>query len=112
LETLGDTGLLTDTPDENTLVISTSITDIAEFHQSMTGSHLRTAANDHLYRGGAIMEMIWRAGDGGEIVLAIRDGRTRQLNDPIGDRGDRFTDCRDTFQAWAVDLASFFGTAQ
>ncbi len=104
-------GLLTDEPDEHTLVISTAITDIGEFHQQTTGSHLANASAHNLMRGGAIMEMVWRAGPGGEIVLALRDGRTPEPSDPVTDRNDDFTDVRDAFDDWAADLSGFFGVA-
>jgi hypothetical protein len=103
------TNLLTNEPDDQTLVISTAITDVVRFQQQTTGTHLTNVATGNLLRGGTIMEMVWRAGPGGEIILAIRDGRTMELNDPITDRSDRFTDSRDNFDAWASDLAAFFG---
>lgn len=107
---LEDTGLLTNEPDSRTLVISVALTDAERFQQQTTGSHLSDAASSSLLRGGAIMEMVWRAGPGGDIVLALRDGRTMDLNSLVTDRDDRFTDTRDVFDIWAQDLRAFFGS--
>ncbi len=108
LHSFKNSGLLTSQPDERTLVISTAITDVGEFHEQTTGSHLARAPSSHLLRGGAVMEMVWRAGPEGEVVLALRDGRTPERYAPVTDRDDDFTDTRDAFEDWAVNLVDFF----
>jgi len=103
------TGLLTDTPDENTLVISTALTFVTELEQESTGSHIQGSTLTERTRGSTVMEMAWRAGPGGQLVTAIRDGRAPQNWAPVGDFDDRFTDNRDTFDVWAAEFASMFG---
>jgi len=111
LEAFDATGLLTDEPDEDTLVISPALTFVTEYDEQTTGSHLGGARVQDRIRGNTIMEMTWRAGPGGTMVAAIRDGRTPHIYAPVSDRDDRFTDARDTFGVWATEFASFFGPA-
>lgn len=103
------TGLLTDTPDENTLVISTALTFVSELEQESTGSHIQGSSATDRTRGSTVMEMAWRAGPGGTLVAAIRDGRSPQNWAPVGDFDDRFTDSRDAFDLWAAEFSSMFG---
>lgn len=103
------TGLLTDTPDENTLVISPSLVFVTELEQESTGSHIQGSTAADRTRGSTIMEMAWRAGPGGQLVTAIRDGRAPHYYAPVGDFDDRFTDSRDTFDVWAAEFAGMFG---
>lgn len=97
-------GLLEDAPGAQTLVISTTLTDIERFVPDFTGTHLTNAPSDNLSRGGAVMEMVWRAGAGGDIVLAIRDGRQPEIYHPVSDQDDRFTDTHDAFDIWTDEL--------
>ena len=108
LATFEDSGLLTSTPTATTLVISTTLTDVQRFTADRTGTHLANVPPDNRERGGATMEMVWRAGSGGEIVLAIRDGRQPEIYDPVTDQNDRMTDIRDAFGVWTDELAFFF----
>lgn len=103
------TGLLTDTPDESTLVISTALVFVTELEQESTGSHIQGSTATDRTRGSTIMEMAWRAGPSGPLVTAIRDGRASQNWAPVGDFEDRFTDSRDTFDTWAAEFAAMFG---
>lgn len=108
-DSFATTGLLTDEPDENTLIISTSLTYVSEYREESTGSRLSSRQASYRDRGDTIMEMTWRAGPGGELVAALRDGRTPQIYAPVADREDKFTDARDMMSVWAIELASFFG---
>ena len=101
-------GLLVDTPDENTLVISTALTDVERFTADFTGTHLADAPPDNRDRGGAVMEMVWRAGVGGDIVLALRDARQPEIYHPVTDQNDRLTDVHDAFDTWTEEMAYFF----
>jgi len=105
----GDSTLLTDTPDENTLVIEVSLVEAARLVQETTGSHLANASTDNLVRGGAFMEMSWRQGPGGDLVMAIRDGRRPEVYDPVLDSDDVWTDAKGAFELWSADIAGFFG---
>lgn len=104
------TGMLVDEPGEQTLVISPRLMFVEEYDERTTGTNIREVAPQYRERGHAVMEMIWRAGPGGEIVTAVRDGRGHQNHDPVTDRDDRFTDAKDVFVIWANDLAGFFGS--
>jgi len=105
------TGRLTDTPDENTLVISTSLVFVTELIQESTGSHIEGASATDRTRGSTIIEMTWHAGPGGQMVAAIRDGRAPHNYAPVGDFDDRFTDSRDAFDLWAGEFAAMFGAS-
>jgi len=105
------TGLLTDTPDEDSLVISTALVFVTELEQESTGSHIQGSTATDRTRGSTIMEMAWRAGPGGQLVAAFRDGRSPRHHAPVGDYDDRFTDSRDVFDNWAMEFASMFGAS-
>ena len=109
LRAFESTGLLTDEPGEDTLVISTSIIFVSQYDERTTGTHLAEASINNRIRGNAAMEMTWRAGPGGEIVAALRDGRWPEQYAPVTDRNDRFTDVHDIFNVWAMELTMFFG---
>jgi len=109
LEVFDATGLLTDEPSENTLIISPALIFVTEYEEQTTGSHLGGARIQDRIRGNTIMEMTWRAGPDGTMVAALRDGRTPHIYAPVSDREDRFTDARDAFGLWASEFASFFG---
>ncbi len=108
LQAFSGTDLLVQEPGPRTLVISTYLTNVERFIVEGTGTHLAEAPPDYRTRGGATMEMIWRAGPGGDIVLALRDGRQPEIYDPVGNQDDRFTDIREAFDVWAENLAFFF----
>jgi len=104
-----ETGLLTGEPNENTLVISPSITYVTEYDEQETGTQLSAGSRwQNRIRGNTIMEMTWRAGQDGTVVTAIRDGRTPFQYSPVTDHDDRFTDARDSFDYWSQMFASFF----
>ncbi len=109
LEALAPTGLLVDEPSERTLIITPYITDIREYTEWTTGTFVAGSNPGRRIRGGAVMEMTWRAGPGGDMVLALRDGRQMEQVDPVRDREDRFSDARSVFDMWGTDLAGFFG---
>ncbi len=111
LTAFGATGLLTDEPDEGSLVISPSLVYATEYDERTTGTHLGGVRSQDRIRGHTIMEMTWRAGPDGIIVAAIRDGRTPHIYAPVTDREDRFTDARDSFDYWALEFSSFFSPA-
>jgi len=102
------TGLLTDEPDEDSLVITPSLTYVTEYDEWTTGTHLGGQRVQDRLRGRTVMEMTWHAGPGGELVAAFRDGRMPHIYTDVSDREDRFTDARDSFDAWAGQFASFF----
>lgn len=106
---LAPTGLLVDTPNENSLIIETSMMEVGNYEERTTGTNITSNMPQNRIRGGAIMEMRWYAENGQTLVLALRDGRGFNTYDPVTDRSDRFTDAKDVFDMWAVDLAGFFG---
>lgn len=108
---LAPSGLLVDTPAEDSLVINVAITEVQEYHAFSTGSFIPDSAAGRRNRGGAVMEMTWHAGPGGPLLLAIRDGRQPHQEDPLRDPDDNFTDVKVVFDLWAADLAGFFGIA-
>ena len=105
----GDSSLLTDTPDENSLVITLSLIEVARMTEVTTGSHLARASIENTIRGGANIEMTWRKGVEGDLVMAIRDGRRPEQYDPVAYPGDRWTDVKGAFDDWSTDMAGFFG---
>jgi len=104
-------GLLRDEPGPRTLVISNAVIEIGEYHEFSTGTHLARTASANRVRGGAIIEMVWRAGPGGDVLLALRDSRGPSLYEEVSDHDDTLTDARHAFQAFAVQLAGFFSSA-
>lgn len=109
---LEPSGLLTDTPDEDTLIIRTALTEVQEYHAFSTGTNMADSFPGRRNRGGAVMEMRWFVGEGGPMVLALRDGRQPHPDDTLIDADDNFTDTRMVFGIWAEDLAGFFGASE
>lgn len=109
VEAMAPTGILVDEPTENTLVISTRLTDILEYDERTTGTSLGAVPSANRMRGNAAMEMVWYAGPGGEMVTALRDGRRPENHAPVTDRDDMWTDSKDIFLFWSASLANYFG---
>ncbi len=103
------TGLVVDAPTETSLIIETALMELGEYDEWTTGTNIAGTMSQNRIRGGAIMEMRWYAENGQTLVLALRDGRLFETYDPVTNRRDRFTDVKDAFDIWAVDLAGFFG---